>query len=284
MILHPFDLFGSAAILCAIFILGTILGVFWHRSRSFPFNNQLRLLVKQARYNKAPNLSSSATNSRWAKLKVRSYTKNNSTELDSTHQHFYHSIDLSKTALVLVDVWDNHWCEGLARRTRQLTEKRIVPLLKLARDNGITIAHAHHAHRGRTIDKRILPLDNEINLDANQAAHRPERFHQYLVDNGITTLLYAGYYTNECLFFRKVGIYRMTKLSVIPASQLQRNRTDNQTTRKHYYDILLVRDCTIAYETPETYEGEWANKVFVNTVERLCGMTTTSDDISNIFT
>ena len=45
------------------------------------------------------------------------------------------------------------------------------------------------------------------------------------------------------------------------------------------YNTILVRDATIAFETPESLSGEWAYKMTINMVESLWGGTTTVDDL-----
>lgn len=45
------------------------------------------------------------------------------------------------------------------------------------------------------------------------------------------------------------------------------------------YKIILVRDGTIAFETPETLSGEWFNKVAITTVEWQYRESTTLADL-----
>jgi hypothetical protein len=47
--------------------------------------------------------------------------------------------------------------------------------------------------------------------------------------------------------------------------------------------IVLIQDVTIAFETPETLDGEWANKSVINMVESEWGRTTTVDDLQTAF-
>ena len=47
----------------------------------------------------------------------------------------------SSSALILCDVWDNHWCQGAARRVGTLARK-IAPVVNLARSHGFLIIHA----------------------------------------------------------------------------------------------------------------------------------------------
>jgi nicotinamidase-related amidase len=46
-----------------------------------------------------------------------------------------------ETALVLCDVWDNHWCHSASRRCDALARK-MVPVLEAARARGVQIIHA----------------------------------------------------------------------------------------------------------------------------------------------
>jgi nicotinamidase-related amidase len=45
------------------------------------------------------------------------------------------------------------------------------------------------------------------------------------------------------------------------------------------YNIVLIRDATLAFETPESLEGEWANVMAITMVEQLWGESTTIDDL-----
>ncbi|HZK81133.1 MAG TPA: hypothetical protein VFC46_08705, partial [Humisphaera sp.] len=49
--------------------------------------------------------------------------------------------DASKTAIIVVDMWDDHWCKGAARRVSEMA----VPMnemLKIARAKGVLIIHS----------------------------------------------------------------------------------------------------------------------------------------------
>ena len=46
-----------------------------------------------------------------------------------------------QTAIVICDMWDNHWCSGAAKRVNALAEK-MNPVLERARAAGIQIVHA----------------------------------------------------------------------------------------------------------------------------------------------
>jgi nicotinamidase-related amidase len=54
---------------------------------------------------------------------------------------FPRAIDPKKTAIVVCDMWDDHWCKSAAKRCGELA-KQAEPVLKAAREKGMTIVHA----------------------------------------------------------------------------------------------------------------------------------------------
>ena len=55
--------------------------------------------------------------------------------------HFDESIVPAKTAIIITDMWDKHWCKGATRRVGLIAQK-MEPLLEQARSAGILIIHA----------------------------------------------------------------------------------------------------------------------------------------------
>lgn len=51
------------------------------------------------------------------------------------------SLPVAETAIIICDMWDNHWCKGAAERVAVLA-KKAAPVLELARERGILIIHA----------------------------------------------------------------------------------------------------------------------------------------------
>lgn len=47
----------------------------------------------------------------------------------------------AKSAIVICDTWDNHWCKAAARRCGELA-KKMAPVVESARSAGVTIVHA----------------------------------------------------------------------------------------------------------------------------------------------
>ncbi len=50
-------------------------------------------------------------------------------------------IDPKRTAIIVCDMWDKHWCDNATRRCGEIATK-MEPVLKAARDRGVCIIHA----------------------------------------------------------------------------------------------------------------------------------------------
>jgi len=177
----------------------------------------------------------------------------NDTEMDSVYLTEPKTVDLDKAAIVLIDVWDSHPNEGWIERVYENMEAKIKPLLEVARQNNITILHANH---GEKMWKGINLGVDEFNI-SEAGIETSDEFSEYLKSKGIETLFYAGYATNLCLMFRDVGMLKM---------------------HDQGFDIVLLRDCTIGWESPRSLDGEWAKKVSIDMVENFIGKTITLDE------
>ena len=184
-------------------------------------------------------------------------------EKDSYEKTIIRNIDPTKTALLLMDVWDttDEPNVGWARRHDEYVEAKILPLINLMRKNKGKIIHANH---GFKISPRITPLENEMILSIQKLPERVQTLYLYgyLKKNRINTLLYAGNSTHKCLFFRPDGIYAMSTL---------------------FKDLILVRDCTLAFEYLDTLQGEWSKVVFTHLIEEQYGTSTTLSDLEIAF-
>jgi len=183
---------------------------------------------------------------------------NYTSEKDSINTYFVSELDIEKTALILIDVWKEHPNAGWLDRANDNINNKVVPLLDIMRKNEVHIIHAPHSQE---IADPAKPVEGELVLDSSYSLDMTQ-LDNYLKRNGITTLLYAGYATNMCIFNRNVSMMHMRDLG---------------------YKTILVRDATIAFETPESLEGEWAHKMAVNIVEFSLDGTVTVDDLYNAF-
>lgn len=181
------------------------------------------------------------------------------TESDSTYTYYQRLLDLDKTALIIIDPWAYHPNDGWLKRVQENMSSKLKPLLELARDHNMTIIYAPS---GQKIADIVKPLEGEYIVDSMNGLDDTTELDDYLKAHQITTLLYAGYASNWCVLNRPTGIIRMSQLG---------------------YDIILVRDCTIAFEMPETLDSKAANLVTINLVENQFGETTTLEDLQAAF-
>jgi nicotinamidase-related amidase len=77
--------------------------------------------------------------------------------------HLQQSLDVEKTAIIICDMWDNHWCKGATGRVGGLVVK-MEPFLVAARKRGIQIIHAPSETMAFYLDapqrKRMLAIPN----------------------------------------------------------------------------------------------------------------------------
>jgi nicotinamidase-related amidase len=81
-------------------------------------------------------LASCATSGPAAPLVLQARTRTAAGPADETLRW-----DPRKTAVVVVDMWDDHWCKGAAKRVVELA-KVMDPVLRAARERGMFILHA----------------------------------------------------------------------------------------------------------------------------------------------
>ena len=249
---------ASKYLLVAMFLLGILVGIFAQR---YHLPGTLLRQVSSIRHTglfqtKDVSRHIDHDDPRIA-LRLRDFQQavdpeNFDTEQDGQEIYLIEEIPLSRLALILMDVWDNHPNDGWTDRERENVHARLLPLVQAARRRGILIVHSPH---GRSIHESVAPLPQEIVVDGpNEQAELLQLLHS----RGIEYLLYAGYASNMCVLTRPTGIIEMSR---------------------HGYRIILVRDASIAVETPESLEAQWNHYVAVHVVEINWGATTTVDDV-----
>ena len=152
-------------------------------------------------------------------------------------------VDPSRTAMVLCDVWDRHWCSGANSRVAVLAPK-IQTVVEAARNSGILIVHAPSDTMGfykeypqrqamlritpveptaaKQIDAPPLPIDDShggCDSEGDQVyqawtRQHPAEIYSALKSRGIDTLLVAGVHTNMCILNRSFAIKQMTKWGI----------------------------------------------------------------------
>ncbi len=83
--------------------------------------------------------AAAATESAHVALRSRAQLFRGSTEWNEVHTDF--QFNPNKSAIIVCDMWDKHWCTGANTRVAALV-KRMEPFLKSARQHGMVIIHA----------------------------------------------------------------------------------------------------------------------------------------------
>lgn len=81
------------------------------------------------------------------------------------------TLDPRKTAVVVCDMWDDHWCRSAAKRCDALA-RQAEPVLKACRDRGMTIVHApsdcmgfYQDHPARKRMRAVKPVEPPTDKD-----------------------------------------------------------------------------------------------------------------------
>jgi len=145
-------------------------------------------------------------------------------------RHVQMELPVKQTALVLVDLWDNHFIESWLERADRITREAVVPVLERARQTGLTIVHAppllvaesdwppapfrrrqgaYASFRGpRAQPPGIPPIDAlgmSPHIDVQDGEHvvaTGDQLHDLLRANGLLHLVYVGFATNWCILNR----------------------------------------------------------------------------------
>ena len=102
-----------------------------------------------------------AVASRVIRLNLRTRVQPFKTTLHWQVVNFQEEVPLKETAIVICDMWDNHWCTGAARRV-DLLARKMAPVIDEARSHGILIIHAPSDtmsfYKGYPQRKRMLEI------------------------------------------------------------------------------------------------------------------------------
>lgn len=214
---------------------------------------------------------------------------------------FERDLPISATALLICDMWDNHWCTGAARRVGELV-KVMAPVIDRSRDAGIQIIHApsdvmdfykDYPQRRRmlalaqvslpvecNLTDPPLPVENGCDTSADKFFKAWKREHAGLTigpddaisdkgseiyallkQKGIGNLLVMGVHTNVCILKRTFAIRQMSKWGI---------------------RCMLVRDLTDTMYDPKTppyVAHEKGTELVVEHIEKYWCPTTLSSEL-----
>lgn len=241
----PFWLWISLA--ATLFPFGGVVGIFLQRY------HMPQMVFRKLRSRLMNNINRKSTaNNNKIQLEVRTFEHAYSPKIYYTEedgQYTKHTLDvgLSEIALILIDVWSSHPNKGWMQRAQQNIRCRLLPLVEGLRQHKVPIVHCPH---DQPINQLVKPLPQELLVDGPKEVGR---LIESLQGWGTRYLLYAGYASNMCILNRPVGIQAMSKLG---------------------YDIIFVRDASLALEAPQFLSEETAHSVATNMIETDWGMST----------
>jgi nicotinamidase-related amidase len=215
--------------------------------------------------------------------------------------HFDRELPIAETAVLICDMWDDHWCKGAARRVGELV-KVMAPVIDQARAGGVQIIHApsevmdfyrDYPQRRRTLalpkvslpvecnlTDPPLPVENGCDTSADKFFKAWTREHpglsigpddaisdqgteiySLLRKQGIGNLLVMGVHTHVCVLKRSFAIRQMSKWGI---------------------RCVLIRDLTDTMYDPKTppyVAHEQGTELVVEHIEKYWCPTTLSADL-----
>jgi nicotinamidase-related amidase len=202
----------------------------------------------------AAGLMAAKTSSRVLRLPLRSRVEAFKGSGVWEEVHFERDLPIAETAVLICDMWDNHWCKGAARRVGELV-KVMAPAIDQARAGGVQIIHApsevmdfykDYPQRKKMLALPKAPLPVECNLTdpalpvENGCDTSADKFfkawtrehaglsigpddaisdqgteiYSLLQKKGIGNLLVMGVHTNVCVLKRSFAIRQMSKWGI----------------------------------------------------------------------
>jgi nicotinamidase-related amidase len=219
---------------------------------------------------------------------------------------FEQAIDPAKTAIVICDMWDKHWCPSATRRCGAIAEK-MAPVIDAAREAGMLIVHCpsdtmkfyqdHPARKraqaatavepptAQTIEEPKLPIDDSDggcdDVPAPKMYNAWTRQHPLLsIDESRDVISDNGREVYNCLAAR--GIDRVIVMGVhTNMCVLGRSFAIRQLSRWGL-QAMLVRDLTDTMYDPKDpphVSHEEGTELVVQHIEKYWCPTLTSDDL-----
>jgi len=199
-------------------------------------------------------------------LKVRHFNTGIATDQsdwgDKSYEYSTRSHNTEDTAIVIVSAFGSHPNEGYLKRVLLHQQRKLVPLLALARNNGMHIIHCTNGHALSPICEPDANTALEYVIDHSEP-NGIDQLIAYFEANGIANALYAGYESNGDFLYSPTGFNRARYLQA---------RGDIDVA------AVMIRDCTLALENSESYKGKWFNKMAIYDCDAH-GYTTTLNEI-----
>lgn len=198
-------------------------------------------------------------------------------ETNTSYSHLDWKIPLAQTALVLVDVWQRHYLKDTEKRTEEIIDNKLVPLITACRKSGMEVIHTPSAPTAHAHPNWInLPINQPRQLHADwppadfrslngpfAAYRRPTeprekerqnlptlRIHPKVAPTTKEAVIATG--DELHLYCKQKGILFLFFAGFNTNACVLRNDYATIKMSEKGYQVLLVRDCTTGMETRET--------------------------------
>ena len=163
-----------------------------------------------------------------------------------------------RTALVLIDVWDDHSDAPLYENQNL----RLLPLLAYARSQKWLIIHAPSENQ-ETPMIQVLPGELLVQGTDERPGSKSLCF-PHLVNNSVTHVLIAGYDTNFCVLDKPCSTIHTSKMAEMKNTNT--NINTNTNTNISTMEVLIVRDATLPQS--QWFENDYySNMASINMIE-----------------
>lgn len=211
------------------------------------------------------------------------------------------ALPLAQTALVLVDVWDNHFIESWLERAGRVTAEGVVPVLVAARAAGMMVVHAPSPPIAENYEqlKRFAPVEPSGPADWPPAEFRA-RAGEYAAFRGprsqppgipsipelgmspLVEVLAAEYVvaTGDQLHevAREQGIVHLIFAGFATNWCILNRDYGMRAMARRGYNMILLRDATAGVEFPDTVDTCFATEMAIREVEQQLGFSAANAD------
>tara|TARA_Y100000588_G_scaffold383228_1_gene472146 strand:+ start:2648 stop:3448 length:801 start_codon:yes stop_codon:yes gene_type:complete len=212
------------------------------------------------------------------------------------------SLPIDKTALVLVDLWNDHFIESWIERASQVLRDHVLPAIAAARRAGIPVIHgpcpevavqyeqlAHHepspprdepdwppgAFRNREGDYHVYRGPRQQYPGIRDIAE--ERKMSDLVEvHENDTVIATGQQLHDHL--KSTGILHLLYVGFATNWCIINRDYGVKDMRGRGYNVVLLRDATTGVEFPDTLDNLFATEIAIREVEQKYGFSVSNDD------
>jgi nicotinamidase-related amidase len=210
-------------------------------------------------------------------------------------------LPLGQTALVLVDVWDNHFIESWLERATRITEEGVVPVLAKAREVGMTVVHAPSPpiaeQYGQLKQHKEAPPSVAADWPPAEFRARAGAYAEFrgpraqppgipgIPELGMSPLVEVGeeeyvVATGEQLhaLAEEEGILHLIYAGFATNWCILNRDYGMRAMARRGYNMILLRDATAGVEFPDTVDVGFATEMAVREVEQQLGFTASNAD------